>query len=569
MTASKRLTAVTAAIGLVTIVLGYLGLQQVEPRPSGLDSVYRAIELLGIQYSGPPSPPALLEIARFLGVLSLGLTVILILGALIRDTATNLWISAVKRGHVVVYGLGLRGASIARDLRLGGFKVVGVDRDPEGRVRAEDKGPTIAFLPLDATTAGAYKNAAASRAAHVVLALGDDSLNVQALEVAVQHLTERLGDREEQPSLHAILEDEELWRALHRRSFTWSQGGGAVEYLFIPDRVGLAMVEPVSRELEELDDPESERILIWGAGPKAVRTAVHAARAVLIGGREPELVLSGPTELRGQLRSELLEREPWLTERLASRQGESDDRDVRYAFVVCPSHADGLEGASQLVDRLPRARILVEVPRGGGRIALERSGFPVDRVTLINAEERALGVGTIEISARELLARANHDDYVAKELAANEEKRRRGEKIEENPSLVDWSDAPPWLHEANRAFADAIGERLADLGAELVPLRGPPAQTSELFSKDRVAELAEIEHDRWCREKRAHGFRHGETTDRERKIHASLVPFDQLPDDEKRKDRERIEAIPKLLAKMGYEVRRRAAPSEPEPTERG
>jgi hypothetical protein len=54
--------------------------------------------------------------------------------------------------------------------------------------------------------------------------------------------------------------------------------------------------------------------------------------------------------------------------------------------------------------------------------------------------------------------------------------------------------------------------------------------------------------------KREAGWRHGSETDKKQKVHEALLPWDELPDDQKDKDRTLVRAIPRILARAGYTV---------------
>jgi hypothetical protein len=66
--------------------------------------------------------------------------------------------------------------------------------------------------------------------------------------------------------------------------------------------------------------------------------------------------------------------------------------------------------------------------------------------------------------------------------------------------------------------------------------------------------LAESEHERWLREKQAAGWKEAPQTDKARKLHQSQVPWEQLPEAEKEKDRMLVRGIPIILARAGYAV---------------
>jgi hypothetical protein len=63
-----------------------------------------------------------------------------------------------------------------------------------------------------------------------------------------------------------------------------------------------------------------------------------------------------------------------------------------------------------------------------------------------------------------------------------------------------------------------------------------------------------VEHLRWCWEKRLNGFIYGPVRDDAKKIHNCLVPYDQLTEFEKEKDRVLVRLIPPLLKDVGFET---------------
>lgn len=78
-------------------------------------------------------------------------------------------------------------------------------------------------------------------------------------------------------------------------------------------------------------------------------------------------------------------------------------------------------------------------------------------------------------------------------------------------SQKDWSDAPEWQRDS---VINGVKFRLAN------PEAGPDAQ-----------------HNAWSAEKVSQGWVYGEVKDAEKKTHPCLVPFDQLPEFQQKKDR--------------------------------
>ena len=84
-----------------------------------------------------------------------------------------------------------------------------------------------------------------------------------------------------------------------------------------------------------------------------------------------------------------------------------------------------------------------------------------------------------------------------------------------------------------------------------------PARTGEPpfeFPRDVLGQLAEMERERWVREKLAAGWSYAPETDKPRRLHNCLVPWDRLAEVEKEKDRAAVRKISTILAHAGYTV---------------
>jgi len=68
--------------------------------------------------------------------------------------------------------------------------------------------------------------------------------------------------------------------------------------------------------------------------------------------------------------------------------------------------------------------------------------------------------------------------------------------------------------------------------------------------------MAEIEHDRWNKQKFLAGWSFGEKKDPNKKTHPCLVEWKDLPEKEKNKDRAAVREIPELLKSAKFEIYR-------------
>lgn len=73
------------------------------------------------------------------------------------------------------------------------------------------------------------------------------------------------------------------------------------------------------------------------------------------------------------------------------------------------------------------------------------------------------------------------------------------------------------------------------------------------LSPEQMELLAELEHIRWCRYHQFHNWRmgipkNGARKDATLRIHKDLIPYDELTEEEKEKDKDNIRMLLKLFA---------------------
>ncbi len=123
-----------------------------------------------------------------------------------------------------------------------------------------------------------------------------------------------------------------------------------------------------------------------------------------------------------------------------------------------------------------------------------------------------------------------------------------------NRQVGDFNDLPEDIKHSNLDNAFHIPTKLLAIGYKIrsVGKGFKPAILS--LSEEEVETMARIEHLRWCWDKTLHGWFHGKVKDGRKKIHPSIIPYEDLSEDEKEKDRELVRLIPALLKDIGYEI---------------
>ena len=105
--------------------------------------------------------------------------------------------------------------------------------------------------------------------------------------------------------------------------------------------------------------------------------------------------------------------------------------------------------------------------------------------------------------------------------------------------------------EDNRAAARRMRTVLAAAGLTLSPT-GPSVPPETLES--RMETLAEAEHNGWMAHRAATGWTYAPQRDDAAKRHPAMIPYADLPDSEKAKDRNNIRHYPAFAARAGLAI---------------
>lgn len=91
-------------------------------------------------------------------------------------------------------------------------------------------------------------------------------------------------------------------------------------------------------------------------------------------------------------------------------------------------------------------------------------------------------------------------------------------------------------HEVNRAYCAAIGDNSQPAWDEAPAWQRESAMAGVRFHMDNPDAPASASHDSWMRQKQADGWMYGDVKDPEAKTHPCMVPFEQLPLEQRVKD---------------------------------
>jgi RyR domain len=247
------------------------------------------------------------------------------------------------------------------------------------------------------------------------------------------------------------------------------------------------------------------------------------------------------------LRALLQGKAPQLVRTVEGEEILNLDSGVLRAFLEAPRYQHGARSMEAIID----------MSQLSGNRSFLRSCLPsAAQLDLhVDASRFVALVQRPELSGEllEQLAAAAHDIF-------REDLIRRGyqagaahdEAAKVSAKLCPFSELADEDKEQNRAAVRDIPGKLARAGYVMAPARSE--EYSSGFPGDLLDQLACDEHDRWLAAKSAAGWVYGAPTDEAARRHEALVPWDELSEGQKDKDRALVAGIPAILSRCGYAV---------------
>lgn len=560
LSASQRRWFVLAALWLALLVLGIGGfLQQADARGESVswpDTLYDTMQLALLEYSDGGDLNWRLQIARFVApILSLS-TLLLAAWVVLRDQLGALRLRTYRH-HAVVCGLGDTGTRLALALTGAGERVVAIERDPSVDGVSTVKAHRIIVVTGDATDELTQRTARVSHAARLVVVGRDDARNIETVGVATRI--------ERPPAALSLrcsvqLSDAELCRLLQELSFggdsdiaidffnveeraarAWiaefppfGSGHGRPHFVVAGlGRLGRALVVAAAQRWHESGDGQPLRITLVDADASGRYEGLRFQHPALESALEVELLdldLTSPT-----------------TDAVAEARALLSRDDISGVAVAFADEQLSISTALLLHEMMAsEGRVVARIRTESGFGALLRSegatlAYP--RLAFFPVLDRTCTVAALDGGAREQLARALHDDYLARAAPGS-------------PLARPWDLLSDEERESSRRAADAMSTAFGERGLELVPLRHWGAPALELSDAD-VEWLARREHERWRDERERAGWTYGEERDDDARRHPLLVDWDGLPGDVQETNRVAARNLPVLLARVGFELVRR------------
>lgn len=560
---------------LFAFTLGYIGFYKYTNATgrssTPTDILYLTLQLSTIE-SGAVSGPVSweLEIARWLVPLVTAYTAVLAATALFRKQLqmVRLW---YIRDHIIICGLGEKGLLLSEQLVENGQKVVIIEEDSGNPRNNQSRENGIVVIEGDATSPSVMRKVAVHRANHLVVVCGDDGVNAEVAMNARQLSTKRK-DGALQCTIHIV--NPHLCDLLREQEFGYEAFPTfRLEMFNIYERGAQALLnlhQPFEQHSNNVSF--SPHILVLGVGQLGENLVVQIARswyeswhqtygtlkitivdedaqvkAAFLQNRFPKLSECcdlitypvGPENPRFQQTDFLLD--------------QSGNCDLSSIYICLRDQTKGLQSALQLRKCLAQNQppIIVRMQEDSGLAKLlqanQHSNLASRNIVPFGLLQHTCTPDLVLGGTHEVLARAVHEDYLKRRL-------QEGFELGQRRSLVHWDELPTDLRESNRRQVDQIRLKLQAVGYGIKPLSDWEA-ASHQFSRSEIETMAQLEHDYWVQERQRKGWRFAPGhEDIANKTHPDILPWSQLSEDAKEKDRQPAIGLPKLLTRAGFQV---------------
>jgi hypothetical protein len=560
---------VTGVAAVAAVVLGYIGIGQLDSQTAVIDRLYSTIELFSFSYSAGThhSLPVALEVARFVAPLTVAYAGFRAIASIFVQQWTEFRVQVLYRDHVVICGLGWTGLRFATTFRAQGMQVVVIEREPSATAVEECRNHGIPLLTGDATDRLTLQKGGSMRCRYLIATCGDDGTNG---EVAL--LVQAESSRRRRPiDCFVHVSDDRLCALLEEAALLGPTNELThIEY-FNVYRIGpRALLNAHGLTLASGRPPH---FVVVGTGNFGLSLIVEAARRWHLRPANTEVmqITVVAADAAAQI-EKLYARYPALARscRLVASVGDLSDPDcpplrlgvesglglgATVAFVCLEDDAAGLRAAIRarraLEEDVPVVVCTTSRASSVTELLSEAGSNLLPDVWSFEVLERVCTPEILLNGVSETMAQALHAGYVRSELAKGADPA--------GPSVRPWGELAETFRRSNRDSAFDIGSKLRQIRCAIEPMADWDTPVFA-FRADELELLARSEHDRWCADRRRDGWVPAPVKDIDRKQHPDLVPWDELSREVQDKDREAVELIPTLLATYaGFSIVRRAA----------
>lgn len=576
------------SITIVAFLLGYVGFhrsfQSASMETTPFDLIYLSIQLFVLQ-SGAVVPVTgwELQVARFLAPAVTFFSLFLFLFILFQEKIKRSFLR-FARDHVIICGRSEIGSSLSRNFSETGYKVVIIDSGKSyagKRLQPQSQGICVYDDP---TIQSVHNEIAIDNARYLFVVDDDDGINLE-----ISSLLPTIMKTPRECPLYCFIHQNsaEMTNLLREQQFfTESNKNLRIEYFNIYQLAGWTLIRDFSPFPADSVDINPIHVMILGLGRMGESVVVQLVKkwknvrkestqkiTITVIDRVARRKISWMTTKYQSLTeyAEIIplemeiESSEFLEGQFLINSGSSPSLSMIYCcfgdhtlnIIATLQLRKLISSCSIRKEKFPEIPIIVRTSSemGFNRIIQEKSSVmnAFRDIHLFPYIDRTCSPDVIHYSDFELVARAIHEDYVQQQLKSGR-MMDSDNKDPESP-MKPWDKLSESLKASNREQASDIRNKLSMIGCEIFPATRWDEPLFE-FTNEELEKLSIQEHNRWMQEKLRKGWKYGPIRDNDEKIHNCLVPWEELPEHEKEKDRDAVRAIPLLLQKVDLLIRR-------------
>lgn len=563
----RQILIITVVLSVI-FLLGMWGQYVMAPeqlRNNILQAAYNTLTLFVLEgdWTRTESLPWQLEIARFVAPIFLitGLVIILTKGVWIQ--VENFFIR-FRRRHVVVVGLGNHSWQFVQSCQ-GRYKLVIVEINPDNPHIDQARNLGMSVVVGDILNASMFKQVNLVDARHLVAFTGDDGINVE-LAIKARAFIRDFGA--EQLLIHMHVESRHIAEQLEDYPKFFSDSAAA--------QVNFFSVYALSARILFRDYPPENfahyfgqnqvHIALYNFGRQSELILLHAVQNCQFANesRVRFTVFDDQAREKGRhffsaypaLESlcvvEFIEMP--ILEKKSLEEIHTELLQSVTEHVICfINDEDNLELALMLRSMLLKrkncnAPIIVHMEQSSGLAQLLESNFGgpeiPDGLYPFGMLDQVLHNENVLADGLDILARAFHESYL---------ERREGLIVDRRlySTLHSYATLAEPGRSSNRKVADHLGTKLRAIGCST----SDSVSSDFSFSEKEALLLARMEHNRWCTEKIASGWRHGPERIESAKLNPIIGRWEDLDFVEQKPQIDEIKLLPGLLArKLGQGI---------------
>jgi hypothetical protein len=511
-----------------------------------------------------------LELARWLAPIISAITAANVFIAIFSEQSQLLKLRFL-RNHIIICGLGNKGLLLSLKFKDYGYNVVVIELDEENDNIKECRNKRIPVLNGNAMAPYILNRAGIKKASYLFSVCGQDNINAEIAFVARESLT---GKKSKPLTCVVHITDPQLCRLIKEREFeTEKNNTSRLEFLNLFDQAAKALINffPPFADRKGLQSLPPH-LLIVGAGSMGESLVVHTAKewTELRGKAHKKFKISIVDKSAEKKQKLFYLRYPRLKETCEINPLEMDidspqfeegkflfssigECNLTIIYICFDNESFALSTALTLHQRLRKHDIPIVVRMNnetGLADLIKGETHGLSRLHGFGLLDRVLVPELLLMGTHEILAQAIHEEYLQDQLA-------KGETQKSNPSLVSWDELPETLKDSNRRQAGLLGVKLNKIGCYIVPMTDWNAEPIE-FDSEEIEKMAVMEHEDWVEERKRDGWEYTPgQKDIKKKKSPFLVPWEELPEEEKEKDRNPVRKMPDFLAKAGFQIYRK------------